>query len=160
MKRCGRLRVFDHSGNKVTNTSLISSAGFSGAQVYNDKLYAMVADNTKQEIVQVFHLPSLDYDQSLIIEEKSHLGLPMSFDIGANEISVAFESGDVISWSLSKMTFLTKESYSEHTLTHIATNDKAFYVYDCKGTIKRYFDGERTAVKEYRLRNICVKNNG
>ena len=64
----------------------------------------MVADNTKQAVIQVFRLPSLEYDQSLFIEEKSHLGLPMSFDIGNNKISVAFESGDVIKWSLSKMT--------------------------------------------------------
>ena len=110
----------------------------------------MVADNTKQEIIQVFHLPSLDYNQSLIIEEKSHLGLPMSFDIAGNEINVAFESGDVIKWSLRKMTFLAKENYSEHTLTHIGTNDQALYVYDCDGVMKRYFNGEKTSVKEYR----------
>ena len=61
-KRCGRLRILDRNGKELANTSLISSAGVSGAQAYNDKLYAMVADNTKQEIIQVFHLPSLDYD--------------------------------------------------------------------------------------------------
>ena len=74
----------------------------------------------------------------------------MSFDIGNNEISVAFESGDVIKWSLSKMTFSTKENYSERTLTHITTNGQAFYVYDCEGMMKRYFDGEKTTLKEYR----------
>merc|ERR1711892_214351 len=150
-KRCGALYVYKRSGELVAKAKLISNAGFTGAKVSNGRVYAMVAGLTAEEVIQVFKLPELKYEQSLVILDKGHLGLPMCFTVGQNKIRVGFESGDVITWSESKMTFVAKESYSSSTLMHIAQSQSSFYIYDCKGVMARYEapNGLKKRQKEY-----------
>ena len=40
----------------------------------DDKLFGVISDHTKPEIIEVFELPSLEYKKSITLMDKKHLG--------------------------------------------------------------------------------------
>ena len=51
-KRCGSMKVFDLFGNDVGESKAIADLGFCPPLVIKDIVYAVIADNTKEEIIQ------------------------------------------------------------------------------------------------------------
>ena len=56
-KRCGSMKVFDLLGNDVGENKAIADLGFCPPLVIKDVVYAVIADNTKEEIIQESDLP-------------------------------------------------------------------------------------------------------